>query len=82
LQKFILLFYTDGKASYPDFEIQELKTCGVNFLFHGYCEFYAEKNLRRICQELNGPLNENVKTDQLGLKLVAVMDGLRAQQQM
>jgi hypothetical protein len=76
-----LLFYTDGYASYPDLEIRELKKCGVNFRFYCYCESSAETSLRRLCQDLDGKLNENVKTDQLGLELIAVMDVLRDQQQ-
>jgi hypothetical protein len=78
LKAFILLFYTDGQADYPDQEIRDLNNCGVSFKFYGHCEDEAENIFKLMCTELRGNLNENVQTEQVGDSFIAVMDVLRA----
>jgi hypothetical protein len=46
---FIILFYTDGIANYPEKEIRELNSCGISFKFYGYCESAAEAVFKIMC---------------------------------
>ncbi len=80
MKNFIILFYTDGWASYPQDEILSLKNCGINFRFYGYCEIQAERVFVKMCQELRGFMNENVQTEKIGNSFIAVMNTLRAHQ--
>ena len=57
---YIILFYTDGGAEYPQDIIEKYKKCGINYYFYSFCDGPSTNELTKITSELKGKLNSQV----------------------